>query len=88
MKAIDLEKKAMFNYQGMGATQWLISFPIIFGPMVLYGLLSLVFSKTIIYFIFGGVGLLGIILHPYLIDYFTKKYLARKHKMITAYKNS
>ncbi len=88
LKAIDLEKKAMFNYQGMGATQWLISFPILFGPMVLYGLLSLVFSKTIIYFIFGGIGLIGIILHPYLIDYFTKKYLARKHKMITAYKNS
>ena len=26
-KAIDLEQRAMFNYQGMSATNWLITFP-------------------------------------------------------------
>ncbi len=88
LKAIDLEQRAMFNYQGMGATQFLITFPILFGPLAIYGVLSLLFGKTATYFIFGGIGLLGIILHPYLIDYFSKKYLKRKHKMITAYKNS
>ena len=31
LKAIDLESKALFNYQGMGATQWLISFPFCLG---------------------------------------------------------
>jgi hypothetical protein len=85
-KAIDLEQRAMFNYQGMSATNWLVSIPILFGPMAVYGLLSFLFGNIIAYFILGGLGLVGIILHPRLIDYFTKQYLKRKHVMIAAYK--
>lgn len=87
-KAIDLDQRAMFNYQGMGATQWLIAFPILFGPMAVYGVLSLLLGKIAAYVILGALGLIGIILHPRLIDYFTKEYLKRKHKMIAAYKKT
>ncbi len=85
-KSIDLEQRAMFNYQGMGASQWLITFPILFGPLAVYGLIYLIAGSTGAYIALGGVGLIGIILHPRLIDYFTEKYLNRKHKMIAAYK--
>ncbi len=87
-KSIDLDQRAMFNYQGMGATQWLMTFPILFGPLAVYGILSFLFGKIAAYIIFGGVGLVGIILHPRLLDYFTKQYLKRKHKMIAAYKST
>jgi hypothetical protein len=87
-KSIDLDTRAMFNYQGMGATQWLMAFPILFGPMAVYGIMVLAFGKIAAYFILGGLGLVGIILHPRLIDYFTKQYIKRKHSMLTAYKNS
>ena len=85
-KAIDLEQRAMFNYQGMSATNWLITFPILFGPLAVYFLLTFLFGNIVAYLILGGLGLIGIILHPRLIDYFTKQYLKRKHKMIAAYK--
>ena len=85
-KSIDLEQKAMFNYQGMGAAQWLITFPILFGPLAVYGVLTLLFGNIVAYIVLGALGLIGIILHPRLIDYFTKQYLKRKHKMIAAYK--
>jgi len=87
-KSIDLDSRAMFNYQGMGATQWLIAFPILFGPMAVYGIVALIFSNVVAYFVLGGLGLAGIILHPRLINYFTRQYLKRKHKMISAYKSS
>ena len=87
-KSIDLEQRAMFNYQGMGATQYLITFPILFGPLAVYGILSLLFGTTVAYITLGVLGLIGIILHPWLIDYFTKQYLKRKHKMIAAYKTT
>lgn len=87
-KAIDLEQRAMFNYQGMGATQWLITFPILFGPLAVYGLFFLIFGNIGAYIALGAIGLVGIILHPRLIDYFAGQYLARKHKMIAAYKAS
>jgi len=87
-KSIDLDTRGMFNYQGMGATQWLIAFPILFGPIAVYGLMALVFGKIAAYFILGGLGLIGIILHPRFINYFTRQYLRKKHQMIAAYKNS
>lgn len=85
-KSIDLDQRATFNYQGMSATNWLITFPILFGPMIMYGLLSLAFGKIAAYMILGTMGMVGIILHPRLIDYFTGQYLKRKHKMIAGYK--
>jgi hypothetical protein len=87
-KSIDLEERAMFNYKGMGATQWLITFPILFGPLAVYGILAFAFGNIAAYIILGTIGLIGIILHPRLIDYFTKQYLKRKHKMIAAYKTT
>jgi hypothetical protein len=85
-KAIDLEQRAMFNYQGMSATNWLVSFPILFGPMAVYGILTFLLGNIVAYLVLGGLGLIGIILHPRLIDYFTKQYTKRKHVMIAAYK--
>jgi len=85
-KSIDLDQRATFNYQGMSATTFLVTFPIIFGPMIVYGLLSLAFGKIAAYVILGSLGLIGIIIHPRLIDYFTGQYLKRKHKMLAGYK--
>jgi hypothetical protein len=85
-KSIDLEQRAMFNYQGMGATQWLITFPILLGPLAVYGVITLLFGNITAYIVLGVLGLIGIILHPRLIDYFAKQYLKRKYKMISAYK--
>ncbi|MBN1822134.1 MAG: hypothetical protein JW833_15545, partial [Prolixibacteraceae bacterium] len=87
-KSIDLDQRAMFNYQGMGAAQWLITFPILLGPMAVFGILYAIAGSTGAYIGLGVVGLTGIIFHPKLIDYFTKEYLNRKHKMIAAYKKS
>ncbi len=87
-KAIELNQRAAFNYQGVGATQWLMTFPILFGPLAIFGLLSFAFGNITAYIVFGTLGLIGIILHPKLIDYFTKQYLKRKHKMIAGYKSS
>ena len=72
-KAIDLERGAMFNYQGMSATNWLITFPILFGPLLVYWLLAIAFGNVTAIIVLGALGLVGIILHPRLIDNFTKQ---------------
>lgn len=87
-KSIDLDQRAMFNYQGMSATNWLISFPILFGPLVVFGLITWAFGTITALAVLGSLGLLGIIFHPRLIDYFTKEYLKRKHQMIAGYKST
>jgi len=87
-KSIDLDGGVMFNYQGMGAAQWLIMFPILLGPVAIFMAFSNLFNNTIALSIIGGLGLLGILFHHFLINYFTKQYLKRKHKMISAYKTT
>lgn len=87
-KSIDLDQRSMFNYQGMGASQWLISFPILFGPLLIYGLFTMIAGSLAAQVILGLLGLTGIVLHPRLLDYFSRQYLLRKHQMIAAYKKS
>ena len=87
-KSIDLDGSAMFNYQGMGAAQWLMAFPLIVLPIIIFSILNHFFGNFIAFFIIGAIGLVGIIFHPFLIDYFSNKYLKRKHKMISAYKTT
>jgi hypothetical protein len=87
-KSVDLDQRAAFNYQGVGATQWLMTFPILFGPLAIYGLFYLAAGEIGALVALGTLGILGIILHPRLIEYFSKQYLKRKHKMIASYKAS
>jgi hypothetical protein len=87
-KKIDLTQRAAFNYQGTGAVQWLVGFPLLFIPVGIFyipykfigfeaGVITLI--------ILGGI---GIILHQKLMNVITKKYLKSKHKMISAFEQS
>jgi len=87
-RALDLSSSSMFNYQGMGAAQWLITFPLLLGPMLIYLLSKQVLGAHGALLLLGGLGLVGIMLQPQLFKYFTKAYLQQKHRLIKDYKNS
>ena len=84
-KKIDLTQRAAFNYQGTGAVQWIIGFPLLFIPMLLFyipykfinfetGIATLI--------ILGG---LGVIFHQKIMKFIDSKYEASKYKMINAF---
>ncbi len=87
-KAVNLEGSAMFNYQGVGVSQWLMGFPLFAGPILLFSLLKWTAGAAIAFACLGGLGLIGILLQPVLINYFAKAYLNKKHQLIKNYKNS
>lgn len=72
----------------MGAAQWLITFPLLAGPILIYVLSKLVLGANGALLILGGLGIAGILLQPQLFGYFTKAYLQQKHRLIKDYKNS
>ncbi|NRB59528.1 MAG: hypothetical protein HRU50_06225 [Winogradskyella sp.] len=84
-KKIDLDKKAAFNYQGTGAVQWIIGFPLMLLPMGLFGLVNWLvgFEAAVALLIIMGVT--GIVFHKKLMSFITKKYLDSKYKMINAF---
>ena len=84
-KKINLEEKAAFNFQGTGAVQWLIGFPLMILPMAIFGLINWLVSFEIATITLGVLGFIGIALHKKLMAAITKKYIANKYIMINAF---
>jgi hypothetical protein len=78
----------VMNYQGMGASQWLAGLPLLLVPILLFYLFKLVFGIIGGYVGLGMMGIIGIILQPVIVEYFSKRYLKQKHQLIKNYKNS
>jgi hypothetical protein len=78
-KRIDLSKGASFNWEGVGATQLLLGFPLFILPFVIYGPLAFFKHPDIALAILASVGVLFIITRNYWIklleiDFYEKKY--------------
>ena len=87
-KRLDLQSSSVMNYQGVGASQWLAGLPMFLGPIGLFYLFKLAFGVVGGYIGLGTLGLIGIVFHTAIIDYFAKQYLKKKHQLIKNYKNS
>lgn len=84
-KKINLDERAAFNFQGTGAVQWLIGFPLMVFPMVIFGLAIWLVSFEVAIAILIVLGLLGIVFHKNLMKIIIKKYADSKYKMIEAF---
>ena len=60
-KPMDLNKGAMFNYEGVGAAQFLIMIPLMIGPYLVYLPFSLLISDYAGLIALGVSGLIGIL---------------------------
>ncbi len=84
-KKIDLTQRAAFNYQGTGAVQWIIGFPLLFIPMIFfyipYKFIS--FEAGIATLII--LGIIGIVFHRKIMTSITRRYINTKYKMINAF---
>ncbi|HEX7584487.1 MAG TPA: DUF5687 family protein [Prolixibacteraceae bacterium] len=87
-KRLDLNQSSVMNYQGVGASQWLAAFPLMFGPILLYYLFKLAFGQVGGFIGLGSLGFIGILFHSAIIDFFSKQYRKQKHQLIKNYKNS
>ena len=87
-KKIDLTQRAAFNYQGTGAVQWLIGFPLLLIPILIFYVpyKFLGFEAGIATLII--LGIIGIVFHQKIMNFITKKYLNSKYKMISAFDQS
>lgn len=84
-KKIDLTQRAAFNYQGTGAVQWLVGFPLLivpvalfYGPYKLFGFEAGVATLIIL-------GAIGIVFHQKIMNFIVAKYLHSKYVMINAF---
>ncbi|SES24951.1 DUF5687 family protein [Pedobacter rhizosphaerae] len=85
-KRIDISKAASFNYQGMGATQWLLMFPYALTPILLYlpfGLLKMPYWGLFAVSIFGIIMLL---MRGFWVSFIAKKFEKQRYKIAEGFR--
>lgn len=85
-KKIDLEKSPFMNYQGTGATQWIVGLPLLVFPSLLYYGMSTIFNSETAIIILGLLGVIGIGLRNFFIDKIAEGFRKRKYATIEGFK--
>lgn len=85
-KKIDLTKGGTFNYQGVGAAQWVMGIPILLGPYVFYLPFSLAGYPNLGLLAVAIVGLIGLSFRTYLLKLTTRRLEARRYTMAAGFR--
>ncbi len=84
-KRIDLDKSPFMNYQGTGASQWLVGIPLVFLPILLFWITNKYINYEAAIVILAILGIIGLILRPNLLSFLTQRYRNRKYVMIQGF---
>jgi hypothetical protein len=87
-KRIDLNKGAVFNYEGVGAAQFIIALPVLFLPYVFYApfLIWGNGNESIGLMLVGLVGLIGFLLRDKTIDTLTQAFTKKRHQIAAGFR--
>lgn len=85
-KRIDLAQGSMFNYQGIGITQWLISIPLFGLPLIVWSAVGVWTDDSTANLVLIGMGVFGLLLHKVVINVVAGFYAERRYLMTEGFK--
>ena len=85
-KKIDLEKSPFMNYQGTGATQWIVGLPLMIVPALVFYGVSTILNSEIAIIVLSSLGIIGIGMRSFLIDKIAEGFQKRKYATIEGFK--
>jgi xanthosine utilization system XapX-like protein len=83
---MDLSRGAAFNYQGVGASQFLVMLPLLLLPVLIYAFFSLFMDRIPAASILGLLGLIGLLFHKTLMQQVVKRFERRKYKIAEGFR--
>ncbi len=86
-KRIDLGKGASFNWEGVGATQLLLSFPLLLAPYIIYTPFALLHLPNTGLAILAITGLIGILTRGFWIEKLVQDFYKRKYTITEGFRN-
>lgn len=87
-KKIDLDKSPFMNYQGMGATQWIVGLPLMLMPLLIFWVFNKFISFESALTVLFGLGVMGLMLRNRAISLIAERYKRQKYAMIEGFKQS
>jgi hypothetical protein len=85
-KRIDLDKSPFMNYQGTGATQWLVSLPLILVPALIFYGVSKIFNTEVAILALAAFGIIGLVMRNLIMEKIAEGYHKRKYATIDGFK--
>ncbi len=86
-KRIDLSKSASFNWEGVGASQFILGLPLLLGPLLIYFLIQFFTSPNIAMGVIGVLGLLGIFTRQYWIKVLVNEFNKKRYTIAEGFRN-
>lgn len=87
-KKIELGKSTVFNWQGVGAAQFLLGLPVILLPVLIFSLFSWLISPMAGITALGVAGFLGLLMAPLFINGLAAFMKKRRHEIADGFRNS
>jgi len=85
-KRLDITKSASFNWQGVGATQWILGLPFILIPVFIYLPFGLSDKPYWGLFAIGLFGLITLLMRNYWINLLVKRFEKQRYKIAEGFR--
>ena len=85
-KRIDLDKSPFMNYQGTGATQWILGFPLLLFPIGFWYVAYLIGGEEVATLVLALIGGIGVLLRNLFLNKIVLAYKKRKYAMLDGFK--
>jgi hypothetical protein len=86
-KRIDLSKGASFNWEGVGATQMLLSFPLILTPYIIYLPFALFKHANVGLAVLGTIGAIFILTRNFWIKKLEEDFVQKRYTIAEGFRN-
>ena len=86
-RRIDLSKGATFNWEGVGASQWILSIPLLLAPFVIYYPLNLLGYPEAGLALIAVIGLIFMISREYWLSKLVKRFQEKRYLIAEGFRN-
>ncbi len=85
-KRLDITKSASFNWQGVGASQFILTIPYIAIPILIYMPFGLMNLPYIGLAVLGGFGFVMLLMRNFWINYITTRFIEKRYKIAEGFR--
>jgi len=85
-KPMDLDRSAMFNYEGVGLAQFLLAIPMIGAPYGIYFSAQYLVGSYGAIIVLGLVGVMGVLLSPKILQYHANRIIKKRYQISASFR--
>ncbi|MES2650878.1 MAG: DUF5687 family protein [Bacteroidota bacterium] len=85
-KRLDLATSATFNWQGIGASQFIITIPYLLIPILIYAPFGILNKPYIGLAVLGGFGFAMLLMRNFWVNFLTKKFIEKRYKIAEGFR--